>query len=179
MRRSVFAGALALLASSVVALPASGSVDARLQGTFTMQGRITLAKNIFNEHRGQAVTRTWTFIPFCANGVCRAVTLTRQRSGRLIPNRLVLKRHGPGFYVGRGIFWVPLSCGGSVRPHGGLAYEKISVRITRVQSVGGVTYATGLHASYVNPIRKNMTGCPGGIGHDAARYTGQLSSPLP
>jgi len=174
--RLTAASALAIIAGAV---PASAAINARLQGTFTMHGRLTVVDNIFNEHRGQLVTRTWSFTPSCANGACRAVTLTRQRSGQLIPNTLLLKRHGPGLYVGHGTFWVALSCGGRVRPHGGLAYETITVRITGVQTARGVTYATGIHARYVNPTRKNLTGCPGGIGHDAATYAGQLASALP
>jgi hypothetical protein len=174
--KKLAATALALLST---AAPASAAIDARLQGTFTMQGHLTVAVDVRGEHRGAQITRTWTFTPSCATGVCDAVTLVRDRSPKHIPDMLVLERTGPGVYVGRGKFSVALFCAGRVRPHGGVALEKITVRITQVQTVGTTAYATALSASYVNPKRINNTRCPGGIGHDAAVYTGQLSSALP
>ena len=36
-----------------------------------------------------------------------------------------------------------------------------------------------MSATYNNPKRVNRTPCPGGIGRDAATYTGTLSSPVP
>jgi PKD repeat protein len=92
---------------------------------------------------------------------------------------LILTRQAPGRYVGRGSFWVPLRCAGRVVRHGGRATETITVRITRTTMVGATRFATAVRATYNNPSRQNLTRCPGGIGHDAATYRGQLTSPLP
>jgi hypothetical protein len=167
-----------MVAMLAMTVPASASIDARLQGTFAMSGRITVADHVFGERAGQHVSRIWTFVP-CQVDICKRVTLTRQRSARRILDTIVLRRRGPGYYVGRGRFWVALSCQGVVIPHGGVAFETISMRITQVQLVAGTKYATAIRAHYVNPMRKNLTSCPGGIGHDAAKYTGKLSSALP
>jgi hypothetical protein len=171
--------ALALVGGLAGATPAGAAIDARLQGTFAMQGQLTVVDHIFGEHKGQQVTRTWTFVPLCVSGVCDRVTLQRDRSGRHLPDTVVLVRQDSGVYVGHGRFAVALYCAGRVRPRGGLALEKITVRITQIQTVAGVPYATTVSASYVNPKRLNLTRCPGGIGHDAATYTGQLSTALP
>ncbi len=177
--RAVRPALAALLALLVTASPAGAAIDARLQGGFTMQGVVTVADHVYGEHPGEQVTRVWTFLPGCATGICQTVTLQRQRSNKHILETIVLHRQGPGRYVGHGRFSVRLFCAGRVRPHGGVALETITVRITQVQAVAGVEYATGVSASYVNPQRINNTRCPGGIGHDAAKYTGQLAGPLP
>jgi hypothetical protein len=144
-----------------------------------MQGRVTTAVDVFGEHVGQRVQRRWIFNPQCPTGSCRRVTLVRQRSGQNLLNKLVLKRSSPGVYVGHGHFWLPLRCEGQVIAHGGRATETITVRITQTTKVGATNYATRIRATYVNPRRVNLTRCPGGIGHDAARYHGQLVSGAP
>jgi PKD repeat protein len=63
--------------------------------------------------------------------------------------------------------------------HGGLATERIAVRILSTATIGTTRVATGLSAIYTNPVRENLTRCPGGIGHDAARYRGSRITPLP
>jgi len=169
---------LVAVAVGVAAPTALGAVDAHLQGTFAMRARITFVDNVFGEHRGERLQRSWTFAPWCAAGVCRAVTLDRQRSGRHILDVVVLKHRGAGLYVGQGRFWVPLRCAGQVVAHGGLATETITVRITHTELVGTTRFATGVKATYRNPRRVNLTTCPGGIGSDAAKYSGLLASPL-
>lgn len=170
--------ALALAASGVA--PAQGQpTPPRLQGTFALRGRLTTVDDVYGEHQGQRVHRTWTFVPLCAAGGCRRVILKRMRSGRQILNVAVLTRRGPKLYVGRDRFWVALRCSGRVVRHGGLATATIRVRITRSAIVGTTHFATAIRATYNNPRRANLTRCPGGIGHDAASYRGRLASPLP
>lgn len=172
------AAALALIVSGVA--PASGqAMRGRLQGTFTMHGRLTSVQDVYGEHQGQRVSRTWTFLPQCASGSCRRVLLERQRSGRHILNVLMLRRRALGRYVGRGSFWVPLRCEGHLVRHGGRATETITIRVTGTTMVGTTRFATTIRATYQNPSRENLTRCPGGIGHDAATYRGHLASPLP
>jgi hypothetical protein len=178
MRRAGVAVAVALLVGIPQAATAQGTA-ARLQGTFTMHGVLTTADHVYGEHRGEHVQRSWTFTPQCGTGSCQQVVLERQRSGKLIADVLVLERQTPDLYLGRGRFWVPLRCGGRVIAHGGLAKETISVRITQTATVGATIFATAVSAKYDNPTRVNLTRCPGGIGHDAARYQGQLASALP
>jgi PKD repeat protein len=92
---------------------------------------------------------------------------------------MMLHRRGPGVYSGKGRFWIPLLCAGRIGTYGGVAPEAITVRITKTHTVGTTRFATAVSATYNNPTRINQTRCPGGIGHDAARYSGRLSTPLP
>jgi len=175
-RKTVIAVAVLILFGVVPdALAAAGP---RLQGTFAMTGRITSVGDVYGEHVGQRVLHRWTFTPWCAAGACRAVTLYRRRSERGLLNVVVLRRRARGVYVGHGRFWLALSCAGRVVAHGGLAIEQIVVWITRTQIVGSERFATAVRARYVNPSRVNLTRCPGGLGHDSARYTGRLVSPV-
>jgi PKD domain len=151
----------------------------RLAGTFAMRGTLTNVENVLGERRGERVRRTWSFFPRCAKGACSRVTLKRGRSARRILDVVGLVRKGRGHYVGRGAFWIALRCAGAVVKHGGRAHEIISVRVTRTATVGTTRLATRLSATYTNPSRTNLTRCPGGIGHDAARYQGRLATPLP
>jgi hypothetical protein len=173
------AAVLVLVLCGVASQAASGAVNARLRGTFEMTGTISFAENVFGEHRGETVVRSWRFRPWCASGPCRAVTLYRKRSDQGILNVVILRRRAPGVYVGEGRFWVALRCAGQVVLHGGLARERITVRVIRAQMIGNRRYATALRANYVNPSRTNLSRCPGAIGHDAAKYDGQLTSSLP
>lgn len=151
----------------------------RLAGTFEMRGTLTSVHNVFGEYPGERVRRTWSLAPGCARGACNRVTLRRRRSGRHLLDVVGLVRRGPGHYVGRGAFWIALRCAGALVKHGGRADEVISVRVTATARVGTTRLATRLSATYTNPIRTNLTRCPGGIGHDAARYRGRLVTPLP
>jgi hypothetical protein len=171
--------ALSLAFAADGAVAGATAIRGRLQGTFAMHGRVTRAVNVYGERRGQRVRRAWTFIPQCPTGSCRRVTLKRERSGQNILDTVVLKRKKPGVYVGHGHFWVALRCAGHVVAHGGRARETITVRITSTTQVGASHYATAIHAGYENPRRVNLTRCPGGIGHDAARYYGRLTTALP
>jgi hypothetical protein len=166
---------IALLAGGAGSAGAQG-MSALLQGTFAMRGRLTTAVGVFGEHLGQRVRRSWTFVPGCQKVDCQHVMLTRQRSGRHIPDVVALSLKSPGLYVGHSRFWIALRCAGQVVTHGGLVAEKITVRITATATQGTTPVATAISATYRNPWRKNLTQCPGGLGHDAARYHGQLAS---
>jgi len=175
--------ALACLAAGAlapgVAAAAAAAHDARLDGTFAMRGTITYVDHVYGERRGQHVARKWVFRAGCRTGICSRVRLARQRSGRRITDVLWLRRVAAGTYSGTGHFWIALRCAGRVIKHGGRAREKIVVRVRRKEIVGTTPFATALSATYANPIRINRTACPGGIGQDAARYTGARASPLP
>jgi hypothetical protein len=151
----------------------------RLEGRFNMRGTLTQVENVRGEHRGQHVERIWTFFPRCTFGACGRVTLRRRRSARRILDMVVLRRGARGLYVGMGRFWIALRCNGATVRHGGRATERITVRVTQTKLVGRTQLATGLRATYTNPSRENLTRCPGGIGHDAARYRGARAAPLP
>ncbi len=169
---AVSLGAIFALVSPVPALAA----PARLGGTFLMLGKLTSVRHVYGEHRGQRVQRTWIFIPRCANGACNRVTLVRRRSGKHIRDVVALKRRRQNVYVGTGHFWIALKCAGQVVKHGGRATEKITVRITRTALLGTTPFATGISAIYQNPRRVNFTGCPGGLGRDAASYHGKITT---
>jgi hypothetical protein len=155
------------------------SGPALLKGKFEMRGRLTKVVHVFGEHTGQRVRRSWTFVPQCQTVDCPTVVLTRERSGQHIIDTITLTRQSSGFYVGHGRFFFALRCAGKTVPRGGVAAEKITVQITRTSTVGTTTFATAIKATYRNPWRKNLTRCPGGLGHDAARYHGQLVSGVP
>jgi hypothetical protein len=171
--------ALVLIASGTGTAAARRYSDARLQGSFTMRGTVTFVDNVYGEHRGQHVVHTWKFFPQCRSGSCRRVWLVRRRGSRNRLDVMMLHRRGPGVYSGNGRFWIPLLCAGRIVKYGGVAPETITVRITQTHTVGTTRFATAVSATYNNPLRINQTRCPGGIGHDAARYSGRLASPLP
>jgi hypothetical protein len=153
--------------------PPPGSVQAaRLQGVFRLGGRITVAIRVPGERVGQPVLRTWTLIPACPAGPCPVIGLVRQRpTGR---DRLRLRRLAPALYVGSGSFLAPLRCGSRTYPRGAAVPYTIAVRITATAISGGVTLATGIHATYTNRVRINLTRCVSVLGHDAATYRGAL-----
>jgi hypothetical protein len=155
---------------------AAHPIDALLQGTFTMKGKITVASHVHGERPGKHVTRSWSFYPSCSSGGCASVVLKRFRSGSHVLDKITLKRRHPGVYVGSHRFWLTLKCNGSRVKHGGYANETIKVKIMHAIANGGTKEATGIHATYTNPSRYNETKCPGGIGHDAATYNGHLNA---
>jgi hypothetical protein len=170
--------ALATLAAA--AGTAGAQTDpALLTGTFEMQGTLTKVVHVFGEHTGQRVRRLWTFVPQCQTADCPTVLLKRQRSGRHIMDTITLTRQSSGAYVGHGRFFFAVRCAGRTVKDGGVAAEKISAQITRTTTVGTITFATAIKATYRNPWRKNLTRCPGGLGRDAARYSGVLASGTP
>jgi PKD domain-containing protein len=160
--------------------PGGGGVAGpRLQGTWAMNGRITRAENVRGEHKGQKVARTWTFKATCSGGrQCRTVTLTRRRAHKKT-DKTVLQRKSSTRYTGRGRFFVPLRCAGKTYKKGGVAPFTISVTITKVKKVQSRSFATRIHATYNNPRRVNRTPCSGGIGRDAATYSGRVTSVVP
>ena len=173
---------LALVLAVFLGTPAAASSQApaaNLQGTFAMGGVVTKAVHVLGEYRGESVTRSWTFTPGCASGDCEQVVLQRQRSSGLVLDQLVLDATGSNTYAGQGQFWVPVRCAGHVIAQGGIANEEIEVQITQTTTIGSTVFATAITATYTNPSRVNLTGCPGGIGRDAASYTGALASSLP
>lgn len=177
-RSLVAALSLSITLALVSAAPGDAAAG-RLGGTFLMLGKLTSVHDVYGEHRGQRVQRTWVFIPSCATGVCNRVTLVRRRSGQHILDTVVLKRRRQNLYVGTGYFWIALKCAGQVVNHGGRATEKITVRVTRTGLLGTTPIATAVSATYQNPSRVNLTRCPGGIGSDAATYAGSLVGPAP
>ncbi len=147
--------------------PAQPAPPTQLRGAFQMNGTVTVAQNVRGERVGEVVQRTWTFIPQCAIGPC-AVQLVRGRATGT--DMLTLQETTPGTYAGSGSFFAPLRCAGRVYPHGQEIPFRITVHITAV--TGDV--ASTITATYVNRSRINLTRCIGVLGHDAARYTGQL-----
>ena len=101
---------------------------ARLVGTFELAGRITTAVRVTGEHKGQNVTRTWSFLPGCSIGACRTIELLRERSGG--SDKVKLTRKRPGYYVGSGSFYAPLQCGGKTYRRGEAVPFTVTVTIT-------------------------------------------------
>ena len=125
MRRALLVAACCAL--SLVPSAHAGSTGgtgpgstARLQGTWTMNGKVTRANNVRGERKGQKVKRKWTFTSSCAAGPCSKVTLRRERSSKQ-HDKLTLKRSG-STYSGSGKFYVRLRCNGKTYKRGGVAY---------------------------------------------------------
>jgi PKD repeat protein len=177
-------GALIAAIATSLLLAASGQAartrppNARIIGTFVMHGRITLAVRVRGEHRGQAVTRRWTFSGVgCGARGCRELRLRRQRSADR-HDRLILKRVGAGSYAGRGRFSSALRCRGRRYPQGLSVPYRITVQVSQVAAVQGIPFAGQVTATYTNPRRIDHTRCPIGPSHDAARYIG-VATPVP
>jgi phosphate/sulfate permease len=169
--------ALAIVPTAVSAAqpaPPAPIALARLQGTFDLAGRVTVAQSVRGERAGQAVSRLWTFASPCPSGQCEAINLVRGRAHAA--DALVLSRRGPGLYAGIGSFFSALRCAGRVYPQGQEVPFTITVGVTTATQVGTVVVATRIIATYQNRIRINLTPCVGALGHDAARYHGHLAS---
>ena len=179
IRRAILAVLLSTTVAGTAAAAASAATDARITGTFAMLARVTTAVNVRGEHRGQMVHRTWRVTPAnCSGSVCRRLLLARQRSAGIV-QRVMLHRVGPGRYSGSGTFYVALRCLGRTYRHGARAPFRITVTVAGAVTVEGVRFARRLKASYVNPARYDETPCPLGPSHDAARYAGSASTPVP
>jgi hypothetical protein len=168
-----------LAGAAPAALPGSAAAQsppvtaARLEGSFRLAGRITVAVNVFGERVGQVITRIWTFHPQCPSGPCPSVLLIRRRAHRT--DRLLLIERGPGHYTGRGRFYAPLGCGGRIYRPGEVAPFMVSVRVTTaIVSADGTIVAGRVSATYRNPARTNLTPCVEPPSHDAATYDGHL-----
>lgn len=153
------------------------TVDARVSATFVMHGRIVTAVRVQGEHRGQRITRQWTFTgEECRRNVCRRLLLTRERSAGQF-DHLVLVRTGVGRYAGNGRFYAALECKGAIYPQGQLVPYRVTVDVTRAVTIQGTAFATALTATYRNPRRTDRTICPTGPSHDAANYSGTATPP--
>jgi len=176
---------LAAIAAATLLTPAAlastspvSPAHARLTGTFQMAGVVTTAKYVKGEWRGEKVKRTWTFTPHCSVGQCGRVTLVRTR-GHGAKDTLVLHWRSSDYYTGTGSFYQALRCGSHLWHRGALVPFKITLRITAAAVVNGVKVATTIRATYLNTHRINKTPCVAVLGHDAARYHGQLTQPGP
>jgi hypothetical protein len=166
-------------AGPIVGLARAAGVDARVMGTFTMRARVTTAVNVLGEHVGERLTRRWVIVARGCNGsVCETLELGRQR-GDHRHSKITLHRTGPGRYRGSGVFYAGLSCHGKVDRQGSRVPYRITLTVAATTEVGGVMFARRITARYDNPSRANRTRCPLGPSHDAARYRGRLTTPLP
>ena len=155
--------------------PAPSPDTARLEGSFQLAGRVTVAEHIRGEHVGERVTRLWTFASLCPTGQCQTVVLVRHRHAGI--DTVVLDLRSPGMYSGQGRFAAPLSCDGRTYPKGARVPFTITVNIDTAVLVNDVVVAGRVSATYINAMRINHTPCVAGLGHDAARYHGHLIVP--
>jgi hypothetical protein len=176
--------ALAVASSPSAAAVSGGAArasagNARVIGTFAMVAKVTTAVRVRGEHPGETLRRTWTIHPSdCSGSACRRLTLWRERSSGIV-DRVRLHRTGRGRYAGGGIFYVALSCLGRTYPRGSRVPFAITLTIAAAVRVQAIRFARRIKATYVNRARSDDTPCPLGPSHDAARYTGTLSSPVP
>jgi len=172
-RVALLAAVACVLVSAAPAAANGGPVPgAALQGSFLLAGRVKVQGHIRGEHTGQTVLRTWQFQPGCPSGPCQTVTLTRPRAGGI--DTVVLQQVQPGYYVGRGSYYAPLSCAGKIYRPGERVPFTITVTVTTAVTVNGVLTAGRLYTTYSNPIRFNLTPCVAVLGHDSASYHGHI-----
>jgi hypothetical protein len=173
--------AVVLACALGLGLPAAAlaTAPARVQGRFAMRAHVTLAVGVPGEHRGERLRRTWRIRPAdCRRDVCRTLRLRRNLSaGRT--ERVTLHRHRNGTYLGRGEFFVALSCRGRVYRHGSRAHFTIRLRVTATRTLGGIRFARRLAATYNNTSRTDSTPCTLGEIQDSARYAGRLRGGTP
>lgn len=166
---------LACAAGAGSAVAQGPTPAAQLQGSFQMSGRVTVAHRVRGEHVGQLVQRTWMFTPLCATAPCTTVRLVRSRASG--GDTLTLTSVGPNAYAGTGVFYAALRCGGRIYPTGEVIPFRITVHVTATTPTpGGAPAVSAISASYVNRSRANRTPCLALLGHDAARYMGQLAA---
>ncbi|MFL5860073.1 MAG: PKD domain-containing protein [Solirubrobacteraceae bacterium] len=184
MRTPIRYGALGLLLGAVLVLGldgaahAAGVADARITTSYVMHGQVITALRVRGEHRGQSVTRRWTFTgTSCAGSVCQRLALRRQRSANHY-DRLTLSRVGIGSYAGSGRFYSALTCRGRRYPRGLVVPYRIAVQVSQVAPVEDLAFASQITATYVNLHRVDRTRCPVGPSHDAAQYLG-AAAPVP
>jgi PKD repeat protein len=167
---------LLALAVTLVAAGSARAADARITSTFLMHGRIVTAIRVRGEHRGESITRRWTFTGVgCKRSECPRLTLHRQRSANRV-DRVTLSRVGVGSYAGSGRFTSALRCRGRLYPHGLVVPYTVRVHVTRAVTIEGIAFASRLSAAYTNRRRIDRTRCPIGPSHDAARYTGTAAA---
>ncbi|HEY2320648.1 MAG TPA: PKD domain-containing protein [Solirubrobacteraceae bacterium] len=172
------AGASMLVLVGAGAARAAGVTDARISTSYVMHGRVTTAIRVRGEHRGQRVTRRWTFTGLsCTGSVCEKLALRRQRSAHRY-DRLTLSRVGVGSYAGSGRFYVGLRCRGRRYRRGLVVPYRITVEVAQAVAVQSIAFAGQLTATYTNLRRIDRTRCPVGPSHDAALYSG-AAAPLP
>jgi len=161
------------LAPALAPAQVAPGTEARLGGTFQMNGRVTVERYVRGEHVGEVVQRTWAFTPLCATGPCAQVSLVRGRATGT--DSLILNQTTPGRYAGSGRFFAPLECAGRVYASGEEVPFTINVTVTATTTAAdGTTVASAINATYVNKTRLNLTPCVLVLGHDSARYTGAL-----
>ncbi len=147
---------------------------ARLQGTFTLAGRVTAAQGIRGEHRGERIARNWGFTPGCPTGACPTIFLLRLRPGAI--DAVLLHRRSPGLYAGGGKFFAPLRCGRRTFAHGESVPFTITVQVTAATATSGGVMATRVNATMISARRSNLTPCVVAPAHEAAAYHGHLGT---
>ena len=161
-------------------VPPPPGVTARFVTPFQKTGTVTYARHVLRERAGQAVARVWTIAEpdSCPAGPCPTVLLTRPRTGGVDVVALTLV--APGTWSGSGIFYVPERCGRRRFPLGGKVVFGVTIVATAAATApDGTPVVTAVWGSYYNPVRYNLTPCPGGLGADAAVYTGTPIVPAP
>jgi hypothetical protein len=169
---AVLAAVAAMPAAATAATPPALLGAARLQGFYAVSGVVTTAVGVPGEHRGERVSRHWTFIPppSCSSGQCATIELARTRAGGV--DQLLLTRRGPALYSGAGAFLAPVRCHGRLYLKGQLANFTITVRITAAVAQGAAVQAARFTATYTGAKRIGLTRCVNSPSHDSARYAG-------
>jgi hypothetical protein len=176
----VTVGAVAALATLTAPLSAAAAspdpllAQARLGGVWGMLGTVTKAVGIPGEHRGEKVSRTWTFTPQCVTGQCPTVALQRNRAGGT--DSLLLTLRSPGYYTGAGSFYAAVRCRGISYAKGELVPFTVAVRITAAVATSAAVDATHVTATYRNRQRIGLTRCVSPPSHDSASYRGAPSA---
>lgn len=175
-RTAVLAG---LATAAGLGTPPSGAVaappnpllaQARLGGVWAMLGRVTKAVGVPGEHRGETVSRAWTFTPLCPFGQCRTIALQRNRQGGT--DSLILTLRRAGYYTGTSFFYAPVRCHRRSWRKGELVPFTITVRITAAVATSAAVDATRITATYRNRKRIGLTRCVAAPSYDSARYVG-------
>jgi hypothetical protein len=118
--------ALSLLALATTASAAQDQATTRLEGTWKVAMRFTVAEGLRDRVVGQRVLETWRFRPRCARGACH-VELVRA-------GRKVLLRRSRSRYAGTAAFVGSVTCNGQTYATGTSYVENWIVRVVRSAS---------------------------------------------
>ena len=180
MRNAAAALSLAAVLLAVGSASTSASTapapPSRLEGKFTMKGTVTKSVNITGEKQGDRFTRTWTFKPSCAQGVCAKVGLKRTlKDGST--DSLQLLWNGSR-YVGKKTSKADGYCSGKVVPKNDTIKVRITVDVTSTLVRKGVHVSTKANAHYDSHHTIDC-GTNSGTARSVASYTGKRTDTPP
>ena len=156
----------ALLGVAVLAVPAVAQGAPRVEGDFTMNGKIVKVSGsaYADDDEGDTFIRKWSFTPRCPEGACEKTKLKRQTSSG--PDTLTLTQKKDTVYK---------SVREETERNGPCKFEivsKTTVRVTASEAIGAELRAAELSAKYAVKITADGPNCQ--EGKQITKFEGKL-----